>query len=574
MPQNPYVIYGKIKKDGVLQNTVAVTIRNVTKSQECTIYTNNVGEYAIDLGDTTKYSSGYSNGDSVKVTTLTAERTTTVNTSLFGEQLDINIKTFSIDSVIKKTFLKEPAFDSVFKKLGITQCVDLTVVEKAIYQKQRNFDILNKKLGALKQRTIDGDFKKRLEKTLGIDAWLLKRLSKQTLIDVALKKLGVQKQRNFDIVNKKLAILKQKTIDSDFKKLSQETVNTDAVFKKGYSVSKTVDSVFKSSSKERLRNIDAITKAQSVQQCSDISSLIRKLAILEQYGIDVVQLKKEILKTFGLDVILGAITVVHLDRQLDAIFKKYDVLNSKNVDAILLKNYQKTMGIDGRFRKTFSKSRTINAFIKKRGITKTVGVNAYIGKALVRYVALDSFLKKTVEVQRGFNVLLKKLAILKQLGADSFFEKTNLKQPNVDSVFKKTPEFQRNFDSLLKRSVIQKQFGIDVKIIQQLYTYTLTGNVDTVLEKLVEKSVSLDSDFSKTFTVTANIDTYIRRVTTLNAVVDTYMKKLAAQKTVAIDGYFGVVVAYYKIVIDMSSITPIDIGMSDIDPITISCEDV
>ena len=106
MPQNPYVIYGKIKKDDVLQNNVAVIIRNVTKSQEYTIQTNSVGEYAIDLGDTTKYSSGYANGDSVKVISLTAERETTINTSLFGEKLDINIKTFSMDLIIKKIIQK------------------------------------------------------------------------------------------------------------------------------------------------------------------------------------------------------------------------------------------------------------------------------------------------------------------------------------------------------------------------------------------------------------------------------------------------------------------------------------
>ncbi len=91
MSQVPFVVYGRVKKDGQLQPGVSVTVRNVTKNQQATVQTNNVGEYAVDLGDTTKYSSGYSNGDSVEVSALGVSRSFTVNTSKWGEEVNIGL---------------------------------------------------------------------------------------------------------------------------------------------------------------------------------------------------------------------------------------------------------------------------------------------------------------------------------------------------------------------------------------------------------------------------------------------------------------------------------------------------
>lgn len=91
MSQVPFVVYGRIKKDGVLQAGANVTVRNASKNQQCTVQTNNVGEYAVDLGDTTKFSSGYSNNDTIQVSALGCTRQFTVDTSKWGEEVNITL---------------------------------------------------------------------------------------------------------------------------------------------------------------------------------------------------------------------------------------------------------------------------------------------------------------------------------------------------------------------------------------------------------------------------------------------------------------------------------------------------
>ena len=95
MSQVPFVVYGRVKKDGVLQAGANVTVRNASKNQQYTVQTNNVGEYAVDLGDTTKFSSGYSNGDTVQVTALGCTKQFTVDTDKWGEE--VNITLYEID---------------------------------------------------------------------------------------------------------------------------------------------------------------------------------------------------------------------------------------------------------------------------------------------------------------------------------------------------------------------------------------------------------------------------------------------------------------------------------------------
>lgn len=95
MSQVPFVVYGRVKKDGVLQAGANVTVRNASKNQQYTVQTNNVGEYAVDLGDTTKFSSGYEDGDTVQVTALGCTKQFTVDTDKWGEE--VNITLYEID---------------------------------------------------------------------------------------------------------------------------------------------------------------------------------------------------------------------------------------------------------------------------------------------------------------------------------------------------------------------------------------------------------------------------------------------------------------------------------------------
>ena len=100
MSQVPFVVYGRVKKDGVLQANVNVTVRNASTSEQCIVQTNNVGEYAVDLGDATKFSSGYSNGDTVQVSALDCTREFTVDTSKWGEEVNINLYEISLSLTV------------------------------------------------------------------------------------------------------------------------------------------------------------------------------------------------------------------------------------------------------------------------------------------------------------------------------------------------------------------------------------------------------------------------------------------------------------------------------------------
>jgi len=47
--QQPFVIYGKVNRNSAFLANEAVTVRNHTKGEEYTTYTNVAGEYGVDL---------------------------------------------------------------------------------------------------------------------------------------------------------------------------------------------------------------------------------------------------------------------------------------------------------------------------------------------------------------------------------------------------------------------------------------------------------------------------------------------------------------------------------------------
>lgn len=99
--QNPYVIRGIVKLNGVLQVAVSVTVRNDTKSEEFATSTDSDGKFYVDLGDKTKFASDYAENDVVKVTALGATNQTTVtgtgSTPPTGyKNVDIDITTVDV----------------------------------------------------------------------------------------------------------------------------------------------------------------------------------------------------------------------------------------------------------------------------------------------------------------------------------------------------------------------------------------------------------------------------------------------------------------------------------------------
>lgn len=106
---DPYVVYGKIRKDGVLQSGASVTVRNDTRSQEAVLTTNAIGEYAVSLADATKgFTVAWQVGDTVKVTYNGIEKTHVIASGESGYEFLINLWEIAKDAVSKGTAQQAP----------------------------------------------------------------------------------------------------------------------------------------------------------------------------------------------------------------------------------------------------------------------------------------------------------------------------------------------------------------------------------------------------------------------------------------------------------------------------------
>lgn len=106
VPQFPYLIRGVVQKNGVDQVGVDVAIKNVTKSEEHTRKTDSNGKYWVDLGDSTKYTSGYSDNDSITVTVvaLDIQKSTTVDIAILaGRVININLIIVELTETVEGT---------------------------------------------------------------------------------------------------------------------------------------------------------------------------------------------------------------------------------------------------------------------------------------------------------------------------------------------------------------------------------------------------------------------------------------------------------------------------------------
>ena len=90
---HPYIIYGYVKKDGVVQAAENVLVRNETKSEEYTVVTDGGGYYNVTITSTDWYASSCDNNDEIRVTALSKMATVTVNDTTYpwGIQVDINV---------------------------------------------------------------------------------------------------------------------------------------------------------------------------------------------------------------------------------------------------------------------------------------------------------------------------------------------------------------------------------------------------------------------------------------------------------------------------------------------------
>ena len=94
----PYIIFGRVRKNGQAQANLTVKIKNVTKNEECTTTTNSNGEYGVSLADKTKFPSQYSDGDQIEVTIVewNVKASTTVDKTNYPDKREVSFELWEI----------------------------------------------------------------------------------------------------------------------------------------------------------------------------------------------------------------------------------------------------------------------------------------------------------------------------------------------------------------------------------------------------------------------------------------------------------------------------------------------
>lgn len=94
----PYVIYGRVRKNGQAQANLTVKIKNLTKNEECTTTTNSNGEYGVSLADKTKFPSQYDDGDQIEVTVVdwNVKASTTVDKTNYPAGREVSFELWEV----------------------------------------------------------------------------------------------------------------------------------------------------------------------------------------------------------------------------------------------------------------------------------------------------------------------------------------------------------------------------------------------------------------------------------------------------------------------------------------------
>ncbi len=116
----------------------------------------------------------------------------------------------------------------------------------------------------------------------------------------------------------------------------------------------------------RAATVDALFKKLDIQETVDVDALLRKFDILETFGVDVDFLKQKI-KSFAVDAYFGSVMFQTISRQVDALFKRFDIPESFAVDACFGALMTQTI------------SKQIDVVLKKLDAAATFGLDAYFG---------------------------------------------------------------------------------------------------------------------------------------------------------------------------------------------------
>jgi len=285
--------------------------------------------------------------------------------------------------------------------------------------------------------------------------------------DVLFKKLGITKTYTTDTLLQKKDIQKTVNVDALMKKLGiEKTTPIDTLFKKlGIPITKNMDALFKKLGIERIANADTLFKKLGMPKTITIDSLLKKSNIPIQKQIDTL-FRKTVSKTFLIDVILAGAITYEVSKQVDALFKKLNLLKTFGVDVDFLKrDIIKSFAIDTFFGATITHvvSKQVDALFKRLGISKTFGVDVDLERTILIQGQVDALFRKTQQIGKDLDALFKKCDVLKAFAIDTYFgvvlTQTVVQTVKVDVLFRykvKLPMFISQDGQMiipLKRSV-------------------------------------------------------------------------------------------------------------------------
>lgn len=436
---------------------------------------------------------------------------------------------FKVDSLLQADMPTEISIDTLLTLHAIPK----TMTIDAFFTKldipiTRNINVLLQKIGLTETADVDSLFKKLgIPKSVSVDTMFEITFSKERQINVLFNK-SLTKSILINVIFATLATYtKQLAIDIVIKKLNiPKQWTTDALFVKAIT---------------KIFVLDTLMRKKDISIQKQLDGLFNKLNVLKSLGIDVVMFKKDIIKSFGIDAYLGGLKIYTLGTQLDVLFKNFSITETLSLDAVFGKWTTHTIQkqVDSFFKRlNISDSIDIDTLLRNLNLTKQFGIDSCFGDITFH----------TIEKQ--INTILKRLGVSETFHIDVNFLNTKQLQRQIDVTLQETLTTQKAVDVLFAKINQLKQLGIDVNLLKQNIVNSfqidtrlglfvlgeLSRQFDTLFKKFgISMCIDINTNFSRSYDIQMQVDTWFGLLTQLSYQLDTLFKKLDLSKTLAMD---------------------------------------
>jgi hypothetical protein len=334
-----------------------------------------------------------------------------------------------------------------------TRTLSLDGYLKKIITKSGTLDALLNKAGQEKTLTADALLWQAMQSTATLDGLLAKSVAIIAQLDALLNAVGLEKGATADALLRKVGLTKAATLDA----ILVQSVT--------YYLTATADALLSKSDQVREATTDALLQ-KSLSAGATLDGLLFKAAV----------------RTALLDAVLQRLG--EKTATLDGYLQKTDA-RTATLDAILI-------GAGG----TFTITATLDALLSALGVTKSATLDAVLFKSMEKSAALDSLLQGPAIRTFQADALLQKTGLMKVAQLDGLLQRTGLGlAATMDAVLFLTRTSASTLDGLVQG------------------TFTRSALLDAVLVGLGEKTVSalLDALLSRWGSVSATIDAVLYR---------------------------------------------------------------